>query len=66
MWNGSITSIKQIEDAAAREDADFEEKFGRGAEAAANEDIRGLPRLRTVDQYFKDKYEAEILNKIMG
>jgi len=31
-----------------------------------NPDMKGMPRLRTVDQFQKDKFEAEILNKIMG
>ena len=28
--------------------------------------MKGMPRLRTVEQFQKDKFEAEILNKIMG
>ena len=31
-----------------------------------SKELKGLPRLYTVDRHLKDKFEAEILNKIMG
>ena len=29
-------------------------------------ELKGLPKLRPVGQYYKDKFETEILNKIVG
>ena len=58
--------MKQIENAAEKADADFEEKIKKDLLGTISRELKGLPRLRTVDQYFKDKFEAEVLNKIMG
>jgi hypothetical protein len=30
------------------------------------EELKGLPKLRTVEKYFKQRFETEILNKIVG
>lgn len=66
VWNGSLTSLKQIENAAEKAEADFEEKLKKDFTGSISKELKGLPRLRTVDSYFRDKFEAEILNKIMG
>ena len=29
------------------------------------EELKGLPKLRSVDKYFKDRFDTEILNKIV-
>ena len=66
VWNGSLTSVKQIENAAEKAEADFEERLKRDPTGTVSKELKGLPRLYTVDRHLKDKFEAEILNKIMG
>ena len=66
VWNGSLTSVKQIENAAEKAEADFEERLKRDPTGSVSKELKGLPRLYTVDRHLKDKFEAEILNKIMG
>ena len=68
--HNAIEEAKKEEKAAKQQaekaEAEFEAKLKRDTQGILSTDLKGLPRLRTVDQYFKEKFEAEILNKIMG
>lgn len=65
IWNGALTSMRQIENAAEKADDEFDQALKKDTYGEINPDLKGMPHLRTVDQYLKEKFEAQILNTIM-
>ena len=57
--------MHQIESAAEKAEDEFDEAIRRSPYGQVNLELKGMPKLRSIEQYNRDKFEATILNQIM-
>ena len=57
--------MRQIENAADKADDDFDKALKRDYQKKLNPEMKGMPKLHTIDHFMKQKFETTILNTIM-